>query len=478
MWWQYTPPTDFVITPQPDDGEIAAQIIGLFGVTTMGILFGIKTYNIQYKFLSYSRWLIVILYICSWAFTFSGLTLVLTNNGNYTSCLLSEFACDVFYSGTKICIYCWLIEKVWIVNAGRASRWDTLSYRFHILLLTPYIAIFILMILFHNAWLLSDGTCIIGLKAAASIPLLVYDFIINLYMTVLFVKPLMKIDKDTNVDQKTSRLREVAKRTMVASVVCLIASFANVCALAILNGQERGVICIVCCFMDVMINVITIHWVTTQPTGGNNPIRGGGSDALPSLDFSGDYTSGGKDSTYTSNNSQIGMDPHFASLEKYKKKKRQKFNSIPISEQYGGFGNNMEDDDDLSNWRNNNSMDHSFPPDYNPNHYMSATNTEIISSPAATFHQSTLPSIDQLTYQPYEIPTMINHNNDNNHNNHNHDKNKNSNHHQQHNTPVPFFSNGKYIMMTDDEDQQSSSRSPSVHESHSSKQSLTRVCSD
>ncbi|KAI9308471.1 hypothetical protein BJ944DRAFT_156189, partial [Cunninghamella echinulata] len=261
--WTYVPPTSFKVTPQPDNEEIASQFIGLFGVTVVCILFGIKTYNIQYKFLSYSKWLIILLYICSWAFTVSGLTLMLTNNGNFTSCLLSEYACDVFYSGTKICIYCWLIEKVWIVNAGRTSRWDTLSYRFHILLLTPYVGIFALMIYFHNAWLLADGTCIIGLQVYASVPLLVYDFIINLYMTILFVRPIMKIDKVTNADQKTSRLRDVARRTMVASVVCLIASFANVCALAILQGQERGVVCLTCCMFDVAINVITIHWVTS-----------------------------------------------------------------------------------------------------------------------------------------------------------------------------------------------------------------------
>lgn len=273
----------------------------------------------------------------------------------------------------------------------------------------------------------------------------------------------MKIDKDTNVDQKTSRLREVAKRTMVASVVCLIASFANVCALTILDGQERGVICLTCCFVDVMVNVITIHWVTTQPSSGN-PIR---DDAMPGLDFSGDYPSGGKGSAYTSNNSQIGSDNNNNYYPSEKKKKRHKFNSIPISEQYGGFGNN--DDDDHTDWNNNNNNDSNYPSDYNPNHYMSATNTQIITSPASTFHQPTLPSNDKLTYQPYQISTMI--------------SNNNSHHHhlqqqQQHTTPVPFFSNGKYVMMTDDEDQPPSSRSPSVDESHSSKQSLTRISSD
>ncbi|KAI9480504.1 MAG: hypothetical protein EXX96DRAFT_480496, partial [Benjaminiella poitrasii] len=83
----------------------------------------------------------------------------------------------------------------------------------------------------------------------------------NLYMTVLFVKPLMKTDVRTN--WKESRLHQVAKRTLVASVVSLLVSLANIMALTILNGRERGVLCLTCCTVDVTINVIIIHWVTT-----------------------------------------------------------------------------------------------------------------------------------------------------------------------------------------------------------------------
>lgn len=39
-----------------------------------------------------------------------------------------------------------LIEKVWVVSSVRQSRWRTKSYRFHVFLLTPYIAIFTLMV--------------------------------------------------------------------------------------------------------------------------------------------------------------------------------------------------------------------------------------------------------------------------------------------------------------------------------------------
>ncbi|SAM04378.1 hypothetical protein [Absidia glauca] len=313
----------------------------------MGTLFGIKTHNVQYKYLSYSRWLVLLLYLCSWAFTVSTLILVATNNGNYLSCLLSELACDVFYSGTKILIYCWLIEKVWVVNAPRTSRWQTLSYRIHMLLLTPYVAIFSLMVIFHNAWLESDGICQIGLQPIATIPLI----IINMYMTVCFVLPLMKIGSDTNVDWKQSRLHEVAKKTLVASVVCLVVSFANITALAIQNGVERGVVCLTCCLVDVVINVITVHWVTSQP----------------SARVTRDTLISGSRAHHPHQQESTAVQtppPHEEPSVPDDKTKRFRFD--PANEQYGQFGNHTWTTQEEST-------------EY---HYMSATNTQIHKSPA------------------------------------------------------------------------------------------------
>ena len=72
----------------------------------------------------------------------------------------------------------------------------------------------------------------------------------------------MKIGKSVNADWKSSRLHEVALRTMAASTVCLLVSFANILAIVLLEGRERGVLCLTCCTVDVTINVITIHWVS------------------------------------------------------------------------------------------------------------------------------------------------------------------------------------------------------------------------
>ncbi|KAI8368236.1 uncharacterized protein BYT42DRAFT_585856 [Radiomyces spectabilis] len=257
----------FIATAQPDGGELAAQLVCLFSVSILSTLFGVKTFNVQFTYLSYSRWLVLALYVCSWAFCVSSIVLISTNNNNYLSCMLSIMACDIFYSGTKLVMYSWLTEKVWVVSSVRQSRWRTKSYRFHVILMTPYIAIFTLMLIFHIAEITETGICIIGLQPVASIPLLVYDFVFNLYMTILFIKPLVRIGKGAAIDWRNSRLHDVAQRTLVASVVCLVVSFANVFTLILFGGRERGLLCLTCCAVDVVINVATIHWVTTNPAG-------------------------------------------------------------------------------------------------------------------------------------------------------------------------------------------------------------------
>jgi hypothetical protein len=123
---------NFIRTPQPDGAELAAKLVSLFSFSLLSFLFGIKTFNIHFKYLSYSRWLVLALYILSWSFTCISMVLVTTNNGlfpynihdstyqhffllfielirigNFVSCFLSIMVCDIFYSGTKIVIYAW-----------------------------------------------------------------------------------------------------------------------------------------------------------------------------------------------------------------------------------------------------------------------------------------------------------------------------------------------------------------------------------
>ncbi|CAO3629579.1 unnamed protein product [Cunninghamella blakesleeana] len=430
----------YQLSPQPEAVEIAFQIIGLCLLTVICILFGLKTYNVQYKYLSYSRWLILSLYFCSWAFTFCAIPLVLTNNGNFISCIFLNVACDVFYTGTKFIIYCWLVEKVWVVNASRTSRWKTKSYIFHMLLLSPYIGIIAYLLSFHKARIEENGICIIGFQLGSAILLMIYDFLINLYMTILFVRPLMKIDKNAQVDLRASRLQEVAKRTLLASVVCLLISFANILVLILFNGEARGALCLICCFIDVSVNVCTIHWVTTQPTG--KTTRGG----LSGMNYSGDM----KASTFTTQSQQGTSSAENTSNPK------TKFKNEYISEQYGEFGHHH------TSWNH----------DYNEAHhnqYMSATNTNIMTTPIP-YHPPTYNEPINHTYNTPPVNKNTNNVKSNSNQSTIHSLNNNlSSHHQ--------YTNGRFVMVADnnDDDHHMHSRTSSIHESYSSKQSLTKV---
>lgn len=243
-------------------------------------------------------------------------------------------------------------------------------------------------------------------------------------MTILFVRPLFKIDKTSHIDQQTSRLKEVARRTMVASVVCLIVSFANVAALTILKGVERGAVCLTCCYMDVMINVVTIHWVTSQPSA-NKSTQGPISQ----------INNNAKNDTFLSSDQSHIQTQTISSIDN-KKKKNIKHDSL--NEQYGEFGN----------------QHHHWPAYANPHHqsltstyYMSAKNNQIITSPV--IHGN-----DPIHYS--EVTELS----------------------------QPFYStnntNGRYIIVTEKEDEEmkedpSRSRSSSIQESYSSKQSLTKT---
>ncbi|EIE77808.1 hypothetical protein RO3G_02512 [Rhizopus delemar RA 99-880] len=133
----------------PDGLEIASEFTSLACITVLAVALGVKTYG----------------YVANLALD------------NMLSCTLGMLSCDFFYAGSKIVAYAWLIERVHLVTAVKTTRMKTAQYKFHILLLCPYIIIFALMLSFRNIYLEADGTCMIGLQDIASIPLLVYDFV-------------------------------------------------------------------------------------------------------------------------------------------------------------------------------------------------------------------------------------------------------------------------------------------------------------
>lgn len=115
-------------------------------------------------------------------------------------------------------MYLFLIERVHVVSCiGRQPpRLSTGFYRFGLIAICVYIVIFALMIhgrvieLATPGWFLeslesqpgfyapptpSPAVCTIGLKVYATIPLLVYDVIASIALTIMFVIPLVTVGR-------------------------------------------------------------------------------------------------------------------------------------------------------------------------------------------------------------------------------------------------------------------------------------------
>ncbi|KAJ3757837.1 hypothetical protein EV360DRAFT_45201, partial [Lentinula raphanica] len=129
---------------------------------------------------------------------------------SHTTCTLAIYSCISFYAVSKILIYAFLSEKVYIVWTGgnQASRHKTKVYRLCAFVLLGYFAIGILMVLGNAHTIRADGVCVIGLKAFATIPLIAYDLSLNIFLTAMFMCPLWILHPIS------PRLRSVAKRTL------------------------------------------------------------------------------------------------------------------------------------------------------------------------------------------------------------------------------------------------------------------------
>ncbi|KAG8916844.1 hypothetical protein FRC01_002839 [Tulasnella sp. 417] len=95
-----------------------------------------------------------------------------------------------------------------------------------------------------------DGACVIGFKGYA------YDLLLTLCLTLAFVWPL------TRGDIISARLRRIASRTLVASIVALITSTVNITVLVSMHGKELGWVCLASCGADATINAMVIAWVS------------------------------------------------------------------------------------------------------------------------------------------------------------------------------------------------------------------------
>ncbi|KAJ6484854.1 hypothetical protein C8R45DRAFT_1214783 [Mycena sanguinolenta] len=198
---------------------------------------------------------------------------------NRSSCSAGIYLCVLFYTTSKVLIYAFLTEKVYIVwENGIRRRLKSPVFLVCIGTVALYFGIIFTMFFERIAeFRVGDKACVIGLKPTASLPLLVFDLYINLLLTSLFLWPLLR----TNI--VNPRLKRVATRTWVASMAALTTSTVNIAVLTILHGRELGWLCLASCGIDVVFNAAALFWVTSgrpSPNTQANTERAASPDSL------------------------------------------------------------------------------------------------------------------------------------------------------------------------------------------------------
>ncbi|KAJ7881977.1 hypothetical protein B0H14DRAFT_3857597 [Mycena olivaceomarginata] len=178
-----------------------------------------------------------------------------------TACATGIYICILFYASSKILIYAYLSEKVYIVWDTGRSRLRSLVYLVCLVTVCLYAAVIVVMMIGRiNEFREGDGACVIGLKLTASLPLLSYDLVryINVLLTAMFLWPLLRSKLSNKL------LRRLAARTFVASAMALTTSTVNIALLTVMDGRELGWLCLASCGMDVIFNATVLFWLTAS----------------------------------------------------------------------------------------------------------------------------------------------------------------------------------------------------------------------
>ncbi|KAI1766605.1 hypothetical protein GGR53DRAFT_528451 [Hypoxylon sp. FL1150] len=126
---------------------------------------------------------------------------------------------------------------------------------------------------------MEDDQCIIGIKRQALIPLITFDILVNIYLTVLFLNPLQNIYLGKGLTRwppNPPRLRAAGIRTFIGALATTTSSVVNLTVLMVLDG-ELGWVCLICCNADILFSALIIQWLTTHDA--TNPTTAA---ALPS----------------------------------------------------------------------------------------------------------------------------------------------------------------------------------------------------
>ncbi|KAI0137309.1 hypothetical protein BJ170DRAFT_711411 [Xylariales sp. AK1849] len=256
---------------EPPAGTVVGVLVTLVAISILSSFLTQRFLAIKaWRKVPFIVWLVLSIYADSWLFVF--ITAVLKHgmglNTSYGLCSSAILLCLVCYVTTKM-VYLFLVERAFIVRNGTKPRLESKLYIFNSFgMLTIYLIVSIINFIFRITRV-DKGQCVIGMRREAMLPLITFDLLVNIYLTMLFIFPLRRLYtfKDMPRTPANVRIRTVAVRTLVGALSTTVSSVVNLTVLMVLDG-EPGWVCLMCCNCDILFSAVILQWVTSRDNAG------------------------------------------------------------------------------------------------------------------------------------------------------------------------------------------------------------------
>lgn len=233
--------------------------------------------------LSVIHLLVIILYVFGSLFCFFSAILVF-GYGTQASrpCSLAITVCLVFYLGHKLPLYAFLVERTHVVRSVTRRRLQDWFYIFGMLSVILGFGSIVVCLFIWDVWLYDPviKRCRIGFRVSVALALLLFDIIVNLWLTCVFVhylrpyltKGLLKAFVPKGIsDLMTSQVSKhavpntdltisiaipqvalirVIRNTIIGCIAMCAATVANCLAIILLHGHEEVWMCFTFCTLE------------------------------------------------------------------------------------------------------------------------------------------------------------------------------------------------------------------------------------
>ncbi|KAI5361532.1 hypothetical protein Slin15195_G126470 [Septoria linicola] len=169
--------------------------------------------------------------------------------------------CITLHSISKIAEFLFLIERLYIISWTSKPRHRSLQYILGCgLLILPYTAFTGATIYFRYANTFGTNICVIGIQFAAIMAIMSGEVAAQIYLTLRFLGPLFTVHR--SIKGLVQPLRQMIRRTCIASAITLAFNIAASISIAIWQGTEPAYLCCLSCKANVLVASCMLYWMS------------------------------------------------------------------------------------------------------------------------------------------------------------------------------------------------------------------------